>query len=294
MKQKIYYEDFDSFYYYGGISQNWEMKGYHFHKEYEVILFLSQGAEISIGSRVYEVNRGDLFLIPNREYHKTAGADGQEYHRYVLMFDPEPLSMIGTTLGYSFLQYFEQNTEAVPHKIHLSGEHLDETIALFKRIGESCHETDTSAGQTGIKLRILELLLHINRMFDFFVEEYDMVEGETEEFSECSAVVQERVGQIKKYVTEHIDEKLDMEQIADQFYISRHYLSHYFKKATGFTLGQYITDRKIDRAKDLLRQGFSVTETAVALAYYSDSHFINTFKRMTGTTPKKYAAGKLI
>jgi len=35
-----------------------------------------------------------------------------------------------------------------------------------------------------------------------------------------------------------------------------------------------------------------VTETAVALSYNSDSHFINTFKKNTGTTPKKYATEK--
>lgn len=292
MKQQIFYEDFDSFYYYSGSSQNWEMKGYHFHKEYEVILFLSEGANISIGNRVYEVSRGDLFLIPNREYHKTAGAEGREYRRYVLMFDPEPVTRAGDALGYPFMKYFEHGPEKFLHKVHLSDERLNETIVLFEQIEQSCHEANTAAGQTGIRLKILELLLHINRMFDFFMGDSDLAEEESMEFPENGAAIQERIGQIKKYVAEHLDEKLELDQIAEHFYISRHYLSHYFKKATGFTLGQYITDRKIDRAKDLLRKGFSVTETAVALSYNSDSHFINTFKRMTGTTPKKYAAGK--
>ena len=292
MKQQIFYEDFDSFYYYSGSSRNWEMKGFHFHKEYEVILFLSEGAVISIGNRVYEVERGDLFLIPNREYHKTAGADGQEYRRYVLMFEPEPVWRASEALGYPFMRYFEHGTEAFPHKLHLTGERLENTVALFERIGERCHERETAAGQTGIRLGILELLLYVNQMFDFFGEKDCILEEEMPEADENAAVVQERISQIKKYINAHIDEKLELEQIAEHFYISRHYLSHYFKKATGFTLGQYIMDRKMDRAKQLLRQGLSVTETAVALSYHSDSHFINTSKRMTGTTPKRYAAEK--
>ena len=100
----------------------------------------------------------------------------------------------------------------------------------------------------------------------------------------------ERVEQIKTYVRDHVDERLDLEDIARQFYISSHYLSHYFRRETGFTLGQFIAQAKIDRAKELLQKGFSVTDTAISLSYNSDSHFINTFKRLTGTTPKRYAS----
>ena len=55
---------------------------------------------------------------------------------------------------------------------------------------------------------------------------------------------------------EHIDERLDLEDIARQFYISSHYLSHYFRRETGFTLGQFIAQAKIDRAKELLQRDF--------------------------------------
>ena len=110
---------------------------------------------------------------------------------------------------------------------------------------------------------------------------------------EPGTTTRERVEQIKTYVRDHIDERLDLEDIARQFYISSHYLSHYFRRETGFTLGQFIAQAKIDRAKELLQKGFSVTDTAISLSYNSDSHFINTFKRLTGTTPKRYASQNL-
>ena len=107
---------------------------------------------------------------------------------------------------------------------------------------------------------------------------------------EPGTTTRERVEQIKTYVRDHVDERLDLEDIARQFYISSHYLSHYFRRETGFTLGQFIAQAKIDRAKELLQKGFTVTDTAISLSYNSDSHFINTFKRLTGTTPKRYAS----
>lgn len=321
MKQPVTYEEFHSFYYYSGSSQNWKMTGYHFHKEYELILFLCDGAELSIGDRVYKAEAGDLFLIHNQEYHKTEGADGVEYRRFVLMFDPEPVKQAEAVFRYPFTKYFEHRPAEFSHKLHLTEEPLAETIRLFENIENHCHEKDRKTGETAVQLGILELLLYVNQVYDFFLQdkraggEADGAElyraksdaagtsgpGMAESASngrepslydnQCFHG-KDRILQIKNYVGEHVDEKLDLEQIADRFYLSRDYLSHYFKKETGFTLGQYITIRKMERAKTLLRQGFSVTETAVALSYHSDSHFINTFKRMTGTTPKKYAAVK--
>lgn len=292
MKQQIAYEEFNSFYYYSGSSHNWKMSKYHFHKEYEVILFISDGASISIGNRVYDVKSGDLFLINNQEYHKTEGVRGKEYRRFVLMFDPEPVKRLEVAMGYPFTKYFENHSEEFIHKLHLSGEHLGETVFLFEQIEKSCHKKGSLDGQTEVRLRILELLLHISRMYDFFVRTASFKDSGFMENEDSVVNAREQIEKIKKYVDDHVDEKLDLGQIADCFYISRHYLSHYFRKETGFTLGQYITSRKMDRAKAMLRKGFSVTETAVALSYNSDSHFINTFKRMIGTTPKKYAVEK--
>lgn len=74
--------------------------------------------------------------------------------------------------------------------------------------------------------------------------------------------------------------------------MNRYYLSHYFKKETGFTILQYITNQKMMLAKTLLRDGVSITEAAIRLSYSSDSHFISVFKKNVGITPKKYAQSK--
>lgn len=289
---RVFFEEFNSFYYYSGSSHSWEMQGYHFHKEYEVILFMCDGATIAIGNRVYTVNKGDLFLINNREYHKTTGVEGQEYRRFVLMFDPGFVQAAEAPMGYSFTRYFENHMDGFLHKIHLSGENLERTVGKFKRI-ESCYHKSLEEDKIELKLAVLELLVHINRMYGFFASEG--TDGRTDGDAPYETAVRhdwERIGQIKNFIKDHLDEKLDLDTIAAHFYISRSYLSHYFKKETGFTLGQYITDQKIMAAKVMLKQGFSVTEAAVALGYHSDSHFIQIFKKMTGTTPKRYAAEK--
>lgn len=327
MRQEGFYEEFHSFYYYSGSTRSWKMKGLHIHKEYELLLFMSGGASIRIGSRMYQTRPGDLFLINNREYHKTEGAEGAAYSRYVLMFDPDWILGLEPALGYRFSRLFEDREEGGV-RLHLSGGTLEQVIRQMERIEGYSRRREDEAGQVLLKLCILELLVKLDEF------SHSLEAGGGDDWENCgragwekagrepgggrgreagSGVAQEpgsgmsreagsgvgqepgttpreRVEQIKTYVRDHVDERLDLEDIARQFYISSHYLSHYFRRETGFTLGQFIAQAKIDRAKELLQKGFSVTDTAISLSYNSDSHFINTFKRLTGTTPKRYAS----
>lgn len=312
MRQEGFYEEFHSFYYYSGSTRSWKMKGLHIHKEYELLLFMSGGASIRIGSRMYQTRPGDLFLINNREYHKTEGAEGAAYSRYVLMFDPDWILGLEPALGYRFSRLFEDREEGGV-RLHLSGGTIEQVIRQMERIEGYSRRREDEAGQVLLKLCILELLVKLDE-FSRSLEagggdgwencgragwgkvgrepssSVGREPGTTTRKQGTALPDRERVEQIKSYVREHIDERLDLEDIARQFYISSHYLSHYFRRETGFTLGQFIAQAKIDRAKELLQKGFSVTDTAISLSYNSDSHFINTFKRLTGTTPKRYAS----
>ncbi|HCL04377.1 MAG TPA: AraC family transcriptional regulator [Lachnoclostridium phytofermentans] len=288
MKQRVFYEEFEPFYYYNGNTQDWNMEGFHFHKNYEIILFMSEGASIYINDRVFKVKKGDLFLINNREYHKTEGVEGKEYKRFVLMFDPEPIVQLGTTMGYSFTKYFEEDSEDFIHMIRFSEEHLTEIIKLFQKI-EALHlNCNTKHDNMRMTLAMLELIVYVNQQFDFLTISEERGK-EHELILENSIEDRELIEQIKKYINANIENKLDLVEIADYFYMNKYYLSHYFKKKTGFTMSQYISNCKIAAAKTMLKKGYSVTETAVALSYNSDSHFVSIFKKMTGTTPKKWS-----
>lgn len=295
MKERVFFEEFDSFYYFHGSSHNWAMQDFHFHNHYEIILFLNDGATLEVGNRSYQAEAGDLFLINNKEYHRTCGSAQQPYSRYVLMFVPELLSSAAHVFGYDFSHFFENRAENFMHKLHLSSENMERITAQMDKIELYLSEREDPAVKVKLKLAILELLVTINEMYEFFVSRIQETVCETDpELSFKEPVLyRERIEQIKKYISSHVGEKLDLDEIAGQFFISRHYLSHYFKKETGFNLAQYITNQKVTAAKALLKQGHSVSEVAVRLSYNTDSHFISVFKRSTGITPKQYAKSKI-
>jgi len=286
MKERVFLEEFDSLYFFKGSTQNWCMQDFHFHKQYEIILFLSDGATFEVDNRFYNVKSGDLFLINGKEYHRTNGALGKLHNRYVLMFDPALLRDMSKVFEYDFERYFDNRPDNFIHRIHLSGIHLSKVEKMMEKIEKSIAEEKGTKEKVKIKLAILELLLSVNEMYEFFMHD---IELEHEKFRQQKS--QYKSVEFKEPVLyrERIEKKKKKKKKAGTFYLSRYYLSHYFKKETGFTVVQYITNQKIIAAKKLLKSGLMVTEVAEKLAYNSDSHFISIFKKTTGITPKQYA-----
>lgn len=96
--------------------------------------------------------------------------------------------------------------------------------------------------------------------------------------------------EVLRYISEHYAEpEMGVSQVADSLGISEGHLSHVFKKETGRTLGSYITDYRIHRAKELLQDCRSkVYEVAEAVGYRDITYFSATFKRIVGVAPSEY------
>ncbi|RHO31870.1 AraC family transcriptional regulator [Roseburia sp. AM16-25] len=94
---------------------------------------------------------------------------------------------------------------------------------------------------------------------------------------------------VTSYIREHLTEDFSVDQMAQDLFLSRSYLSTKFKKETGMTLSQYIQEQKIEKAKSLLKTtDRSILEIATYLGFSSQGYFQNVFKKLTGMTPKEY------
>lgn len=92
-----------------------------------------------------------------------------------------------------------------------------------------------------------------------------------------------------EYVYVHIKERITIEDLADHTGLSASYLSRLFKQELGISVSDYIREKKIEKAQNLLKYcDYSLVEIANYLSFSSQSHFIQLFKKMVGMTPKKY------
>ena len=98
-----------------------------------------------------------------------------------------------------------------------------------------------------------------------------------------------QVAQAIDYIYVHIMDRITVNELAAAISISPTHLSRIFKQETGISVSEYIRQRKIDMAKNLLRfSGYDYVEIAVMLSYSSQSQFIQHFRSQTGMTPKAY------
>lgn len=90
-----------------------------------------------------------------------------------------------------------------------------------------------------------------------------------------------------KYIKDNITQPISISQLAYDLNMSETNFCNSFKKIEGITPKEYITNLKLAKAKDMLKNQ-NVTEVAFNLGYGNISHFIALFKNKYGITPKQY------
>ena len=95
--------------------------------------------------------------------------------------------------------------------------------------------------------------------------------------------------QIASFVDQHLEQDLALAELTAIVQMSPSYFSSLFKQSVGLTPYQYVIQCRIERAKQLLRQGkLSIAEIAYSLGFTHQSHLSRHFKRLVGITPKAF------
>ena len=98
-----------------------------------------------------------------------------------------------------------------------------------------------------------------------------------------------RIRHVMDYVEDNIEAPISLDDLASVAYLSRFHFARSFKKVTGKTPHEYVNDRRMERAKTLLRhRNRSLTEVATALNFSSLSTFSRAFRQHTGLTPSQF------
>lgn len=93
---------------------------------------------------------------------------------------------------------------------------------------------------------------------------------------------------VLKYIHGNYTHTLTIDDLLREFFVGRSKFCRDFRQYTGMTVNRYITGLRIDRAKELLRSGSSVRETAALVGFEYESNFISVFHRQTGVTPLQF------
>jgi two-component system, response regulator YesN len=97
------------------------------------------------------------------------------------------------------------------------------------------------------------------------------------------------IKQIEEFLVQNYHLDITLQDIADRFYLSREYISRRFKQDFQATITDYLTNIRMEKAKELLGSpSLKIYEIAYQVGYQNEKYFSKVFKKLTGFTPNEY------
>ena len=98
----------------------------------------------------------------------------------------------------------------------------------------------------------------------------------------------ELVERVRQYIDEHYIEEISRKVIADRFSINADYLGRKFKEITGKSIIEYIQEKRIERARQLILEDVELENICEMVGYYDSRSFKRLFKKFTGIGLREY------
>lgn len=247
---------------------------FHYHDFNKIIIFLKGNINYSIEGKSYSLKPYDIVLVNAGEIHRPSVLDSSDYERIIIY------------VSTNFLKsYSKEEYDLNSCFYHAKKEHSN-VLRLHSieksKLYQICLELENSFKDSGYanellqKILFLEFMIHLNRtVLSNHINYID------------STINNGKLLQIIDYINEHLQEEITIDKLAEYFYLNRYYLMHYFKKETGYTIGNYITEKRILLAKQLVLNGASFTEACFQCGFKNYSTFTRAIKKVYNTTPKQ-------
>ncbi|THF84174.1 AraC family transcriptional regulator [Cohnella fermenti] len=221
--------------------------------------------EFTIGERRMRLgpNQG-ILMKPNTPHQYRAETDG--WATWFLTFDGALAGPIATALD-------------IPLMEPIGWDELSPLASVHELYADKCRRSFDFAGTSG-SLEVYSFLTQV-KQYGKSSGQPSLSQGH-ERLTPLYLLIEERYG----------DPGLGLAAMAETISVSPQYLNTLFRQSWGMGPYQYLLQFRIQKAKDLLLAGRvgTVKETAARVGFLDDSHFVQTFRRLTGLTPAEFRA----
>ena len=242
----------------------------HYHEFCKLLLLRSGSGGYWVGGQRYTLQAGDAVFINSRCVHRPEFEPGVPYERVIIYISPEflrrqsapecPLEEVFTSEAGPVLR----PTEKEARRIFALAEQLEKEL--------SDHKYGRVVLANGL---LLQLLARISRSLHkraALVPSPDSPQNA-------------RVVEMLRYIDAHLAEDITIDGLSEVFFISKYHMMRLFRQETGQSIHGYLSDRRLNHARDLIARGFSATESCFRSGFRSYSSFTRAYAKRFGTTP---------
>lgn len=239
----------------------------HMHNHMEIAYIISNKAIFNIDGVSHEVKEGDLVLINPEQIHsgRVISPNNLSEEFFIGFTDFKMGDMPDNTLFKGLSPIIKTNPNS-----------RKKILALINAILE-----ENTQEQTGKYFMLKSYLVQFVLL---------AIREKQQESTRCANNNKLKLSsEITEYLHEHFAEKISLDQIAKNMYLSPFYISKVFKEETGEAPINYLIKIRLENAKELLlNQNLSIKEIADAVGYEDAYHFSKIFKKHYGMSPVEY------
>lgn len=255
----------------------------HWHYFMEILYMVEGNAYVEAGEENYVLEPGDMIVFYPQMPHAIYSTGQFPIRYYVLKFDPAHLNISGSALPpiSSLIAMAAENQKMSVYfqKEKLNQEKVEQLILeSMKALEERRFGYD--------------IILHSNYCL-LMAEIFHVWEKEGFQIKkrrkQTEIMLNEKFAEVSEYISQHYQDPLSVEEMAEYFHMSYSYFAAKFKEYYGQTCKEMILAVRLQKAEDLLRfTDFDLTYISQETGFCDCSHFIKAFRHKYGVTPGKY------
>lgn len=248
---------------------------YHYHDFHKILILLSGDVTYCIEGRTYDLTPNDIVLVNAGEVHKPILHGGAPYERIIIYVSPDFLDEYqekDNDLGLCLRQAAAEQS----HVLRLHSSRSGKLGASIRELDRSLRDHDY-ANVLYHRILFLEFMIQLNRA---------ALHNHIEFIGDSAS--NEKILSILSYLNEHLTEDISIDDLSTRFFLSRYYLMHTFKEQTGYTIGNYLSTKRLFLAKELIAGGTPITEVCYTCGFKNYSTFSRAYKKSFGESPRDY------
>ena len=245
----------------------------HDHSAIEILLTLEGMVTYTIEDKVYQVRKGEILIIPQDTAHSLTMEEGSS--RYLYLFEPDAIMTMRDIKSMAI--YFNK-------PFHLrDGSDAHVRIRELLLRAKDLYEKRELMWNTACYSCILRVYATLGQRY---------LRGIRPRTADnMRNMDSEVINAVMTYINNHYREELSLENVAGFAGFSRYYFSRSFKKQTGYSFKDYLCQKRLQVAMDLLiRTNRSMRDVAIESGFGSVATFNRVFREKKGCTPTQYRA----